>query len=429
MVSVVRMPAALAGVTEAAIQTWAVRQGEPVAVGDLLAEIETEKAVVEYVAEVGGVLARHLVAEGSTAEVGQPIAVILEDGEGEDAIATALAEAGAATTAVAPDDAPAAPAAAAPASASAPADAVPAVADAQDRPWRFASPLVRRRAREEGIDLASLTGTGPGGRIVRRDLTRALSSPSTAPAPATVGSPAAPAAGVPALSDARAGAERVPLTPMRSAIARRLAESKSSVPHFYLSAHCRVDRLLALRREVNEAGTHKVSVNDFVLKAVAGALRDVPQANVTWGGDHVLRHHDVDVAVAVAVDDGLLTPVVRDADRLPLVALSQQVSELAGRARAGRLRQHELEGGAFSVSNLGMFGVPEFAAILNPPQSGILAVGAAVPQPVAVERRVEVASVMTVTLSADHRAVDGAVAALWMQAFVRRVENPVQLLL
>lgn len=434
MVSVVRMPAALAGVTEAAVQTWVAQPGQQVAVGDLLAEIETEKAVVEYVAEVGGTLARLLVPEGSTAEVGAPIAVILEDGEGEDAIGPALEAAGATASASEPD-------------ATEPVDETDvdphlepqrqlepkpepqARPESQpgayrDPPWRFASPLVRRVAQERGVDLAEVPGTGPHRRIVRRDLERFLQSriDSTVQAAPPKTSPAS--AGEILLGD-----ERVPLTGMRSAIARRLTESKTTVPHFYVTAHCRVDDLLQLRNQVNAVATRKVSVNDFVVKAVAGALREVPEANATWGGDHVLRHRDVDVAVAVALDDGLLTPVVRQADRLPLLALSEEVATLASRARTGGLLQKELEGGAFTVSNLGMYGVDEFAAILNPPQSGILAVAAAKERPVVVAGEVIGATMMTVTLSADHRVVDGAVAARWMQQFVRRMENPILLAL
>jgi len=424
MASVVRMPAALAGVTEAAIQTWIAQPGQSLAVGDPLAEIETEKAVVEYAAEVEGTVGRLLVEAGTNVEVGAPIAVILAPGEGEDAIGPALAAAGATDT-PAPSPAPVPPPAA-PAPAVPPADprtppaaASVALSSPEASTRLLASPIVRRLARERGIDLATLTGTGPGGRIVRRDLEGA-----TAGAPAPAASAAAP----------RPGGDRpeptvVPLTGMRKAIARRLTESKTTVPHFYVTAHVRVDKLLALRAEMNEVAPRKISVNDFVLKAVAGALREVPAANAVWGGDHILRHETVDIAVAVAVENGLLTPVVRDADRLPIAELSATVADLAERARAGRLQQHELEGGAFSVSNLGMYGVDEFSAILNPPQSGILAVAAAKQQPVVDDGRLAVGTVMSVTLSADHRVVDGAVAAEWLAAFVRRMEAPLSALI
>jgi pyruvate dehydrogenase E2 component (dihydrolipoamide acetyltransferase) len=412
MADVVRMPAALAGVTEAAIQTWIARPGQQVAVGDVLAEIETEKAVVEYAAEVAGTVGRLLVNEGDSIEVGAPIAVILGAGEGEDAIAPALAAAGA--------PAPLEPVHGEPAPAAVPPQNPPAEASVASPPpgvvpsRLVASPIVRRLARERGIDLARVTGTGPGGRIVRRDLDGV-----TAAATTPVAASASPTPGIP---------EK--LTGMRKAIARRLTESKTTVPHFYLTAHCRVDRLLALRAQVNEAAERKVSVNDFVLKAVAGALVDVPAANAIWGGDHILRFTGVDLAIAVAVDGGLLTPVLRGVDTMSLLGVSATVAELAERARAGKLQQHELEGGSFSVSNLGMYGVDEFSAILNPPQSGILAVSAAKQQPVVDDDGVlGVGTVMTVTLSADHRVIDGAVAAEWMAAFRRRIENPVSALL
>lgn len=423
MASVVRMPAALAGVTEAAIQTWVAQPGQAVAVGDVLAEIETEKAVVEYAAEVAGTVGRLLVPEGDTIEVGAPIAVILDAGEGDDAIGPALTAAGAAAPAVAapaPDAETAAPAVPVGVSQRPPAEASVASPSPGVLSGRLvASPIVRRLARERGLDLSGVTGSGPGGRIVRRDLD------------ALPAAPVAPAAAVPAAPAPADAAEGIPekLTGMRKAIARRLTESKTTVPHFYVTAHCRVDRLLALRAQVNEAASRKVSVNDFVLKAVAGALVDVPAANAIWGGDHLLRFTGADIAVAVAVEGGLLTPVLRGVDRMSLVEVSATVAELADRARAGRLQQHELEGGSFSVSNLGMYGVDEFSAILNPPQSGILAVAAAKQQPVVDDGVLAVGTVMTVTLSADHRVIDGAVAAEWMAAFVRRIENPVTALL
>jgi pyruvate dehydrogenase E2 component (dihydrolipoamide acetyltransferase) len=419
MADVVRMPAALAGVTEAAIQTWIAQPGQQVAVGDVLAEIETEKAVVEYAAEVAGTVGRLLVNEGDSIEVGTPIAVILTVGEGEDAIAPALAAAGAseqvALAPVEPAPGPVEPAPAAVPPQNPPVEASVASPPPQVVPSRLvASPIVRRLARERGIDLARVAGSGPGGRIVRRDLDVVTAVSTASAAPLAAGS----AAGTP---------EK--LTGMRKAIARRLTESFSTVPHFYLTAHCRVDRLLALRAQVNEAAERKVSVNDFVLKAVAGALVDVPAANAIWGGDSILRFTGADIAVAVAVDGGLLTPVLHGVDTMSLLDVSATVAEFAERARAGKLQQHELEGGSFSVSNLGMYGVDEFSAILNPPQSGILAVAAAKQQPVVDDGVLGVGTVMTVTLSADHRVIDGAVGAEWMAAFRRRIENPVSALL
>lgn len=293
----------------------------------------------------------------------------------------------------------------------------------------YASPGVRRLARERGIDLASLHGTGPQGRIVRRDLD-GWTPPAIAPAEAAASVPSAAGSAQAAPAQPDAGFVDVPHTGMRRAIARRLTESTSTVPDFQLVAHCRVDELLALRARVNEQSEVKISVNDFVLKAVARAMRDVPEANAVWTDDATRRFTGVDIAVAVSVAAGLVTPVVRGVDRLSLTELSATVREMAERAREGRLKQHELEGGSFSVSNLGMYGIEEFSAIINPPHSGILAVGAATKRPVVDEEgALAVATVMTVTLSADHRVLDGALAAQWLAAFVRRIENPLSVLI
>jgi pyruvate dehydrogenase E2 component (dihydrolipoamide acetyltransferase) len=406
MATVVRMPEVLANTGEAVIQTWLVSVGQEIAIGDPLAEIETEKAVVEYVSEVDGIVGRLIAEPGSTIAVGEPIAVVLAPGETDADIDTAAHNG----VAVSPTPEPklAAVGAAAPGAA------------ANGRRL-FATPLVRKLARERGIELESVSGTGPGGRIVRRDLDRLpVAEPSPTPKPVRT----------PAAVESRAtGFTDVPLTPMRKAIARRLTESKTTVPHFYVTADCRVDDLIELRRSVNAAATVKVSLNDFVLKAVAGALIEVPDANAIWNGDSIRRYDGADIAVAVAVDGGLLTPVLRGVHTASLSAIATQTADLARRARDGRLQQHELEGGTFSVSNLGMFGVTEFSAILNPPQSGILAVGGAVQRPVVVDGELRVGTVMTVTLSADHRVIDGAVAAAWMAAFVRRVENPLTVLI
>ncbi|HEU0207206.1 MAG TPA: dihydrolipoamide acetyltransferase family protein [Pseudolysinimonas sp.] len=429
MAIVIRMPAVLASATEAAIQAWSVTEGQAIEIGDPLADIETDKAVVEYAAEVAGTVGKLIAQPGDNLAVGEPIAIVLVRGEGMDAVAPALAGAGvgaAAASAPAATEGEAGPADAAAPAARAPetppTESLVAGSPSEAPGTRtFASPIVRRLARERGIDLLAVTGTGPGGRIVRRDLE---------------GAPAAE----PRLVDSRAaermsaGAERagftdMPLTGMRRAIARRLTESKTTVPHFYVTARVRVDRLLELRAQVNAAVERKVSINDFVIKAVAGALRDVPAANAIWGGDHIRRFDGVDLAIAVAVEGGLLTPVLRGVDTTSLTEVSARVAELADRARAGKLRQEELEGGSFSISNLGMYGVDEFSAILNPPQAGILAVSAAKQQPVVVDGALAVGTVMTVTLSADHRVIDGAVAAEWMAAFVRRIENPVSALL
>jgi pyruvate dehydrogenase E2 component (dihydrolipoamide acetyltransferase) len=423
MVSVVRMPEVLANTGEATLQTWLVSVGQEIAVGDPIAEIETEKALVEYAAEVSGTLAKLIVDPGATVAVGDPIAVVLGPGESESDIGPDLSVEGKA---------------AATADESVSAAETPAATVANGRRL-FATPLVRWLAKERGIALESLTGTGPGGRIVRRDIDRlpapepaavAQVSPTAPAAPAapTPPAPAAPAAPAPQ-TVLSSGYTDIPLTGMRKAIARRLTESKTTVPHFYVRADCRIDRLIQLRRDVNEAAPRKVSLNDFVLKAVAGALVEVPEANAVWNTDSIRRFDGVDIAVAVAIDGGLLTPVLRGVDTLALSAVSERVADLAERARAGRLQQRELEGGSFSVSNLGMYGVTEFSAILNPPQAGILAVGAATQRPVVDDGRLGVATVMAVTLSADHRVIDGAVAAAWMAAFVRRIENPLTTLI
>jgi pyruvate dehydrogenase E2 component (dihydrolipoamide acetyltransferase) len=282
---------------------------------------------------------------------------------------------------------------------------------------------VRRLARDRGIDLADVRGSGPQGRIVRRDLDDLPAAPSAEPPAASSPTPAPPAPGD------EATYTDVPHTGMRRAIARRLTESTTTVPHFFVTADCRVDELLAIRSRVNETADIKVSVNDFVLKGVAAAMREVPEANAIWTDEATRRFTAVDVGVAVAVPSGLLTPVVRGIERLTLTEISAAVRDLAERAREGRLKQHELEGGSFAVSNLGMYGTREFSAIINPPHAGILAVGAAAPRPVVAEDGgIVAATVMTVTLSADHRVLDGAVAAQWLAAFVRRMENPLSLL-
>ncbi|GFG52078.1 pyruvate dehydrogenase complex dihydrolipoamide acetyltransferase [Mycolicibacterium agri] len=425
MPTVVRMPEVLANAGEGVIQTWLVGEGQEVAVGDPLAEIETEKAVVEYVAEIAGTVGRLIASPGSTIAVGEPIAVMLAPGETAADIDAALLDGAEVSHAAAPTTPE--PATAGAAEQSVEHAATPTVETAAGNGSSggrrlFATPLVRRIARERGIDLATVKGTGPAGRIVRRDLDRleadkTVSSPAPQPVSATTAAPEA------------SGYTDVPLTGMRKAVARRLTESKTEVPHFYLSADCRVDELIALRHNVNAAAAAKVSLNDFILKAVACALIEVPDANAIWNGDSIRRFEHADIAMAVAVDGGLLTPVLRGVDAMPLSVLAAEAAALAQRSRDGQLRQHELEGGSFSVSNLGMFGVTEFSAILNPPQSGILAVGAATQRPVVDDGELTVGTVMTVTLSADHRVIDGAVAAAWMAAFVRRIENPLTILI
>ncbi len=417
MATIIRMPSVLAGASEAAISKWLVKPGDVISEGSPFAELETEKAVVEYNAEVSGTIGRLVLAEGSSGEIGAPIAVLIEPGESDADIDAALGD-----EAVAPVEAAAAtaePAAvevidvATTAAQAAPAFTTPvAVTEMGGR--SFASPIARKMARERGLDLSTIHGTGPGGRIVRRDLDNA---------PVAV----APVA-VTGVSIAPAASTEIPHTGMRKAIARRLTESKSTVPHFYLTAECKVDALLALREQINAYSPVRVSVNDLVVKAAAMAFVDVPEANVTWTETAMIQHGTIDISVAVSTEGGLVTPVVRNIGSKSVSAVSAEIKELVGRAQDKRLKQDELEGGSFSISNLGMYGTLEFAAILNPPQSGILAVGAAVEQPVVIDGQLAVAKVMRCTLSADHRAIDGALAAQWLAAFTNRIENPVSLL-
>jgi pyruvate dehydrogenase E2 component (dihydrolipoamide acetyltransferase) len=432
MASVVRMPSVLAGATEAAIANWLVGPGDSVAVGQPIAEIETEKALVEYEAEEAGVVGRLVLGAGDSGEIGDPILVLVADGETDADIDAALGR-----------ETPAA--VAAPSSvASADADAAQAnghlaapVVGSRGR--LFASPLVRKIAGERGIDLAAIAGTGPNGRIVRRDLEQFLATQPSAPVLVPQGAgaegeisprrseglaaenlprrPTLPAASTPADSI-------VPHTPMRRAIARRLTESKATIPHFYMVTECVVDELLELRKRINETAPVKISVNDFVVMAVAAAFRDVPEANVTWSDEGLVAHGSVDISIAVATEGGLVTPVLRGVDGKRLSDVARESQDLAQRARDRRLRQDELEGGTFSVSNLGMYGTLEFSAIINPPQSGILAVGAAKQQPVVTDGAITVATVMRCTLSVDHRAIDGALAARWLAAFTTRLEHP-----
>jgi pyruvate dehydrogenase E2 component (dihydrolipoamide acetyltransferase) len=427
MATIVRMPSVLAGATEATISSWLVAPGDTVAVGTPIAEIETEKAVVEYAAEDAGTVGRLVLAAGDSGEIGDPIVVLVADGETEADIDAALGTAlgtAAPPAGVYAETQPGGSGGSSPrgsrvaeTSAATRGNGHQAVPASRSR--IFASPIVRKLAHERGIDLASITGTGPNGRIVRRDLERlAAAGPAAAPA-----SPPPPAPAQ-AARPAHAGDTLVPHTPMRRAIARRLTESVATTPHFYMTTECVVDELLELRKRVNETAPVKISVNDFVISAVAAAFRDVPEANVTWTDEGLVSHGSVDISIAIATDGGLVTPVLRGVDAKRLSEIARGAQELAQRARDRRLLQHELEGGTFSVSNLGMYGTLEFSAIINPPQSGILAVGAAKPQPVVVDGSVTMAAVMRCTLSVDHRAIDGALAARWLAAFTDRIQNP-----
>lgn len=420
MAHLIKLPSVAADTSGGTLHQWLKKEGDAVAVGDALAEIETEKAIVEINAEQAGVLGRIVIQAGAASvPVNTVIGVLLAQGEDASAIDRALAEAGAAAQpAAAPTPEPA------PAAVTAPAPTAPATPPQISNPPSaapvpggrlFASPLARRLAAQWHVDLLGVTGTGPHGRIVRRDVEAAR---DRAPASA-----AAPLAG-------RAASRRVPHTGMRRAIARRLTESKQNVPHFYLTVDCRMDALLALRAQANQGGTVKLSVNDFIVRAAALALREVPEVNASWQEDAVEYHAGADISVAVATDGGLVTPIVRDADVKPLSAIAGEIVELAGRAKINRLKPEEFTGGSLTVSNLGMYGISQFAAIINPPQAAILAVGAAEKRTVVdSEGQLVAATVMTVTLSADHRVVDGAVGARWLAAFRALIENPVRILL
>lgn len=432
MATLVTMPEVAAGATEIVLSKWNIQEGATVNAGDVIAEMETEKAVVDFESETDGTVYKLLVADGASVEVGTPILVLLAAGESpaagdallgssqqlDTSVAAPVAETSApATSVVSPVVAPVPMAS-------------PALAVAADLERQFVSPIVRKLSSEQGIDLTLVPGTGPNGRIVRRDLEAFMAQhptvPTSTPAPT---SPSATSVSAVAKQEYSSGYTTVPHTGMRRAIARRLTESKSTVPHFYVTADCKVDALLALRKSINETSPVKISVNDFIVKAVGSALMDVPEANVVWNPDAMQKFESADISVAVATDGGLLTPVVRGVEKRGLSNLSMEIGELVARARAGKLRQEELEGGSFAVTNLGMYGTKEFTAILNPPQSGILAVGAAAPRAIVENGQIVVANVMTVTLSADHRAVDGALAAQWLAAFVQRIENPLSMLI
>lgn len=414
MATLLRMPEVAANATHATLAAWSKKEGEPIAAGDCLAEVETDKAIVEISADSAGVMGQWLVPAGQEVEVGAPIAVLLAAGEAAADVQALLQAAGAVATA------PAAAAASA-----VPGTPAPAATTAQASGERLrASPLARRLAAQRGVDLSRLQGSGPGGRIVKIDVERAQVA---APAPASAPVAAAPAA-APAGSGASAFTE-VPHSSMRRTIARRLAESKSTIPHFYLTVECRMERLLALRTEINASASRKISVNDFIVRAVAVALREVPQANVGWTDTAMRQYAQADVAVAVSTDTGLITPIVRAADRKTLSQISAEIADLAARARAGQLRPEEYQGGSFSVSNLGMHGVGAFSAIINPPQAAILAVGASQQKPVVENGELKVGTVMACTLSVDHRAIDGALAAQWLAAFQRAIEAPLSMLI
>jgi pyruvate dehydrogenase E2 component (dihydrolipoamide acetyltransferase) len=433
------MPALSPTMEEGTLAKWLVKEGDTVSSGDIIAEIETDKATMEFEAVDEGTIGKIIVAEGSEGvKVNALIAVLLEDGEeASDAVLSSAPadDTGnkAAAKAVAAE--PATPTNAEPSSAPAPAAPV-----ASDGARIFASPLARRIAADQGLDLSALKGSGPHGRIVKADVLAAGDAP-TKPAPAATspGGSAATPAPTPSVSldaIAKIYADRefteIPLDGMRKTIAARLTEAKQTIPHFYLRRDIKIDNLLSFRGQLNkqlEARGVKLSVNDFIIKACALALQTVPAANAVWAGDRVLQLTPSDVAVAVAIEGGLFTPVLKDADQKSLSTLSAEMKDLATRARSKKLAPHEYQGGSFAISNLGMFGIDNFDAVINPPHGAILAVGAGVKKPVIDEDgQVSVATVMSVTLSVDHRVIDGALGAELLQAIVDNLENPMGML-
>ncbi|WP_417263061.1 pyruvate dehydrogenase complex dihydrolipoamide acetyltransferase [Celeribacter sp.] len=427
------MPALSPTMEEGTLAKWLVKEGDEISSGDVIAEIETDKATMEFEAVDEGVMGKILVAEGTEGvKVNAPIAVLLEEGEDASAAETVGASAPA-PAAEAPKAEAAAPA---PAATAAPAPAAPKVASGERI---FASPLARRIAAQKGLDLSAIAGSGPKGRIVKADVENATVAPK-AEAPKAAAPAAAPAAAAPAGPSADMIAkmyegreyEEIKLDGMRKTIAARLTEAKQTIPHFYLRRDIQLDALMKFRAELNHQLTGKgvkLSVNDFIIKAVANALQEVPTANAVWAGDRVLQMKASDVAVAVAIEGGLFTPVLKDADMKSLSALSKEMKDLAHRARDRKLAPHEYQGGSFAISNLGMFGIDNFDAIVNPPHAGILAVGTGVKKPVIGEDgEIKVATVMSVTMSVDHRVIDGALGAELLKAIVENLENPVAML-
>ncbi|MGR3794556.1 pyruvate dehydrogenase complex dihydrolipoamide acetyltransferase [Vannielia sp. SX4] len=426
----VLMPALSPTMEQGTLAKWLVKEGDTVSSGDLLAEIETDKATMEFEAVDEGVIGKILIEEGTEGvAVNTPIAVLLEEGESADDIK----EGGSAPK----SEAPAKEEAKAEAPASTPAASAAPAAPSKDGERIFASPLARRIAADKGIDLASIKGSGPKGRIVKSDVENA--KPGAAPAKEEAKAPAA-AAAAPAGPSADAIAkmyegreyEEVKLDGMRKTIAARLTEAKQTIPHFYLRRDIQLDALLKFRSQLNkqlEGRGVKLSVNDFIIKACALALQAVPDCNAVWAGDRVLKLKPSDVAVAVAIEGGLFTPVLKDADTKSLSALSAEMKDLATRARDRKLAPHEYQGGTFAISNLGMFGIDNFDAVINPPHGAILAVGSGVKKPVVgADGELTVATVMSVTLSVDHRVIDGALGAEFLKALVENLENPMVML-
>lgn len=446
MATNILMPALSPTMEEGKLAKWLVKEGDVVKSGTILAEIETDKATMEFEAVDEGTIGKILVAEGSEGvKVNAPIAVLLAEGEKAGAVDIPAAMKDIKAAVKAEDKSAPAP------KADAPKSAAPAAAPKNDGARIYASPLAKRIAAEKGVDLSGVIGTGPRGRIVKSDVENA---PGGGAAHQTTSGAAKPAAGAPAaaggggvpgvapLPDARllypAGSyEEIPHDSMRKAIAKRLTSAKTLIPHYYLTVDCNLNALMAVREKMNAAApkgkdkvpAYKLSVNDFIMKASAMALMKHPDVNASWTETAILKHKDADVGVAVALDFGLITPIIFKAQAKGLVEISNEVKELAGLAKAKKLKPNQYEGGGFSVSNLGMYGIKNFTSIINPPQSCIIAVGAGEERAVVVNGKIEVATVMTVTMSADHRVVDGGTGAKFLATLKQFIEEPASMLL
>ena len=415
------MPSLSPTMEEGKLVRWLVREGDSIAAGDIIAEIETDKATMEYEAVDEGVIGKFLVAEGQEGiKVNAPIALLLEEGEDKSKMNSFTPPA----AVPARPNPPVIPGAAAPQAPAAIVTAKPSAAPRTSNGRIIASPLARRLAAQRGIDLAGVAGSGPKGRIIKADIEYA--KPSVKAAPAVKPAPVAMEGDV----------TPVPHSAMRKTIARRMTEAKTTIPHFYLTVECDLDAVLALRAELNKAAPmdaegkpeYKLSVNDFIIRASALALRRVPEANASWTDAAMLRHKHADIGVAVAMEDGLITPILRQAELKGLAEISNTVNDLAARARARKLKPDEYQGGTFTISNLGMFGVKEFSAVINPPQSMILAVGAGEQRPVVKGGALAIGTRMDCTLSCDHRVVDGALGARFLSVFRGFIEKPLSML-
>jgi len=442
------MPALSPTMTEGNLAKWHKKEGEAVKSGDVLAEIETDKATMEVEAVDEGTLGKIVVPEGAQGvKVNAVIALLLEEGEDAKSLAGAGKPAEKPTPAAAPAPQPAAAAAPAPAPVNpktAPPTAAPAASTNGTGNRIFASPLAKRMAEQAGLDLAQLTGSGPQGRVVKSDIEAALGKPQVprASAGAASAAAAAPGAAPPRIGAAAYGKDlvvaqvgnlaytEIPHTGMRRTIARRMVESKQNVPHFNLTVDCEIDALLKMRAELNaKSDAFKISVNDFVIRAASLTMHKVPRANASWSDDAVLQWNAVDCAVAVALPDGLITPIIKNADQKGLATIANEMKDLASRAKSGKLKLEEFQGGTFSISNLGMYGIKDFNAVINPPHGVILAIGAGEQRPIVKNGALAIATVMSCTLSCDHRVVDGAVGAQWIAAFKKMIEDPLTMLL